>query len=401
MTEAGAGSDVGAVTTRAELAHDGWRVRGQKIFITYGEHDLTDQIVHLVLARVPDAPRGTKGISCFLVPKMLPEGGRNAVRCIGIEHKMGIHGSPTCTMEYDDAAAELIGEANAGMRYMFTMMNHARLSVGVEGVGVAVRAYQAAAAYAKERVQGRVVGSSERTIVGHADVRRMLVQMRAHIEAMRLLVFRNAMAIDAEDEGLAGLLTPLSKAWCTDTGSEVARLATQVLGGTGYIRDSGVEQHERDVRISSIYEGTNGIQAVDLVARKIVADEGVAMRRVTDETVETATALGGRSGDCLLAGARALAEASDWLRTAWDKDPRDALAGASPFLRLAAVVAAGSLVGRQALATRSHDADDRFLAAKAATAEVFLDQVVPAAVGLLPTVTAGAGPLDAVPTDQL
>jgi alkylation response protein AidB-like acyl-CoA dehydrogenase len=237
LTEPGAGSDVGALATKATPAADGsWRIRGQKIFITYGEHDLTHQIIHLVLARVPDAPPGTKGISCFVVPKILPDGSRNAVRCIGVEHKMGIHASPTCTLEYDDAVGELIGEPNTGMRAMFTMMNNARLSVGVEGVGVAVRAYQDAVAYARQRVQSRVAGRDPGTsIVEHPDVRRMLVSMRSHIEAMRLLAYRTAVAID-EQELLADFLTPLAKAWSTDVGSEVARLGTQVVGGMGYIR---------------------------------------------------------------------------------------------------------------------------------------------------------------------
>ena len=402
LTEAGAGSDVGALTARAEPLGDGtWRIRGQKIFITYGEHDLAEQIVHLVLARVPDAPPGTRGISCFIVPKVLPDGSPNGVRCIGIEHKMGIHASPTCTLEYDGAVGELVGTPNEGMRHMFTMMNNARLSVGVEGVGVAVRAYQDAVGHAKERVQGRVAGSPDRTIIGHADVRRMVLQMRAHIEAMRLLALRNSTAIDDGDEPLADLLTPLTKAWCTDTGAEVARLATQVVGGMGYIRETGVEQHERDVRIAAIYEGTNGIQAIDLVGRKLIADDGAAMRRAVDDVMATADALGDASGDALRHGARTLTEASDWLRTAWAKDPRQALAGATPYLRLAATVVSGGLLGRQALVAAGGAATDPFLAAKVTTARLFLEQAVPSATGLLPSITAGAEVLDAIPTALL
>jgi alkylation response protein AidB-like acyl-CoA dehydrogenase len=401
LTEPGAGSDVGALTTRATLAADGtWRIRGQKIFITYGEHDLTEQIIHLVLARLPDAPAGTKGISCFIVPKFLADGSRNAVRCIGIEHKMGIHASPTCTLEYDDAVGELVGDPNSGMRAMFTMMNYARLSVGVEGVGVAVRAYQDAVDYARERVQSRVVGRDAGTaIVEHPDVRRMLLAMRSHIEAMRLLAYRTAVAID-EGDVLADLLTPLAKAWSTDIGSEVARLATQVVGGMGYIRETGVEQHERDVRIASIYEGTNGIQAIDLIARKLDLDGGKTLATVVSEMGATANELGGTDGDRLAEAAGAVEQAAEWLRTAYASNPRDALAGASPFLRLASTGVAAWLLGQQALAARSAG-DDAFSAAKLATASFFLTQVVPQATALLPSVTGGSAVLDAIPAGEL
>jgi hypothetical protein len=401
LTEPGAGSDVGALVTKATPAADGtWRIRGQKIFITYGEHDLTDQIVHLVLARLPDAPPGTKGISCFIVPKFHADGSRNAVRCIGIEHKMGIHASPTCTLEYDDAVGELVGEPNSGMRSMFTMMNYARLSVGVEGVGVAVRAYQDAVSYARERVQSRVSGREPGTsIIEHPDVRRMLVAMRSHIEAMRLLAYRTAVAIDERDV-LADLLTPLAKAWSTDIGSEVARLATQVAGGMGYIRETGIEQHERDVRISSIYEGTNGIQAIDLIGRKLDLDGGKTLATVVAELGSTANDLGGVEGQRLAEAATALDEAADWLRDAYGSDPRDALAGATPFLRLMSTAVAGGLLGQQALASRAGDADS-YLQAKGVTAGFFLTQVLPHATALLPAVVSGAAPLDAISADEL
>jgi alkylation response protein AidB-like acyl-CoA dehydrogenase len=402
LTEPSAGSDVGALATKATLAPDGtWRIRGQKIFITYGEHDLTHQIIHLVLARLPDAPPGTKGISCFIVPKHLADGSRNAVRCIGVEHKMGIHASPTCTLEYDDAVGELIGEPHTGMRAMFTMMNNARLSVGVEGVGVAVRAYQDAVAYARERVQSRVVGRDPGTsIIEHPDIRRMLLAMRSHIEAMRLLAYRTAVAID-EGELLADFLTPLAKAWSTDVGSEVARFATQVVGGMGYIRETGVEQHERDVRIASIYEGTNGIQAIDLIGRKLDLDGGKTLATVVSDMGATANELGGTEGARLAEAAGSLEQGAEWLREAYGTDPRDALAGATPFLRLTSTAVAGWLVGQQALAARAGDAADPFVAAKATTASFFLRQVVPQATALLPSVTAGSADLDAIPADQL
>jgi alkylation response protein AidB-like acyl-CoA dehydrogenase len=401
LTEPAAGSDVGALATKATPAPDGtWRLRGQKIFITYGEHDLTDQIIHLVLARLPDAPPGTKGISCFIVPKYLADGSRNAVRCIGVEHKMGIHASPTCTLEYDDAVGELIGDPNTGMRAMFTMMNYARLSVGVEGVGVAVRAYQDAVAYARDRVQSRVAGRDPGTaIIEHPDVRRMLMQMRSHIEGMRLLAYRTAIAFDEKDP-LGDLLTPLAKAWSTDMGTEVARLATQVVGGMGYIRETGVEQHERDVRIAAIYEGTNGIQAIDLIGRKLDLDGGKTLATLVSAMGATANELGGTEGTRLAEVAGAVATGAEWLRAAHASNARDALAGATPYLRLLSTAVAGELLGQQALKARA-GADDPYLAAKVSTASFFLDQMVPQATALLPSVIAGSAVIDAIPAEQL
>jgi alkylation response protein AidB-like acyl-CoA dehydrogenase len=400
LTEPAAGSDVGALATKATPAPDGtWRLRGQKIFITYGEHDLTDQIVHLVLARLPDAPPGTKGISCFLVPKYLADGSRNAVRCIGIEHKMGIHASPTCTLEYDDAVGELIGEPHTGMRAMFTMMNYARLSVGVEGVGVAVRAYQDAVAYARDRVQSRVAGRDPGTaIIEHPDVRRMIVQMRSHIEGMRLLAYRTAIAFDEKDP-VGDLLTPLAKAWSTDMGSEVAKLATQVVGGMGYIRETGVEQHERDVRIAAIYEGTNGIQAIDLIGRKLDLDGGKTLATLVSAMGATANELGGTEGTNLAEIASAVETGAGWLRAAHASNARDALAGATPYLRLLSTAVAGELLGQQAIKARA-GADDPYLAAKVSTASFFLDQMVPQATALLPSVVAGSAAIDAIPVEQ-
>jgi alkylation response protein AidB-like acyl-CoA dehydrogenase len=402
LTEPGAGSDVGALSTRAEPAGDGtYRLTGQKIFITYGEHDLTDDAVHVVLGRIAGAPAGTKGISCFLVPKFLPDGSRNAVRCIGVEHKMGLHASPTCTLQLDGAAAELVGEPEGGMAAMFTMMNAARLSVGVEGLGVAVRAQQAASAYALERVQGRVVGGAPgMPIAEHPDVRRMLLSMRAHIEGMRLLALRTSLAGDLGEQALADLLTPLTKAWCTDTGAEVARTATQVVGGMGYIRETGVEQLERDVRITAIYEGTNGIQAVDLVGRKLNQDDGKAVLSLLDDVDATAREVGGAAGERLLAASLAAREASAWLRTAWARKQRDALAGATPYLRLLATTTAGWLLGRQVLAARPRTAD-LFYAGKEVAGRWFLEQVVPHATGLVPAITSGAGDLDLLPAELL
>jgi alkylation response protein AidB-like acyl-CoA dehydrogenase len=401
LTEPGAGSDVGALVTRAEPVGDGtFRITGQKIFITYGEHDLTEQIVHVVLARLPDGAPGTKGISCFLIPKVLPDGSRNAVRCIGIEHKMGIHASPTCTMEFDGAVGELIGPPHGGMAAMFTMMNNARLSVGVEGLGVATRAYQGAVAYACERVQGRVAGGAPGSpIIEHPDVRRMVLHMRSHIEAMRLLAYRTALAADLGEQALADLLTPITKAWCTDTGAEVARLATQVVGGMGFIRETGIEQHERDVRVTAIYEGTNGVQAIDLVGRKLCGDDGRAVAALLVDVRATAAELGGRPGQRLGEAADAVEQASAWLRTAWSKHQRDALAGATPYLRLVGTTVGGWLLARQASVARPQAGGDLFLAAKEVTARYFLEQVVPHATGLVAAVTAGATDLDLLPAE--
>src|SRR5205807_2459156 len=291
LTESQAGSDVGALRTKAERAADGsYRITGQKIFITYSEHDLTDNIIHLVLARLPDAPPGTKGLSLFLIPKFLPNadgslGRRNDARAHSIEHKLGIHASPTCTMVYGDAGGAtgfLIGEENAGMACMFTMMNEARLAVGLQGVAIAERATQAALAYARERRQGRGAGPAAHSmpIIEHVDVRRMLLTMRALTKAARAICYATAIALDRAQRGRdeierktaherALLLTPIAKAFSTDIGSEVASLGVQVHGGMGYIEETGAAQHYRDARIAAIYEGTNGIQAIDLVMRKL------------------------------------------------------------------------------------------------------------------------------------
>jgi alkylation response protein AidB-like acyl-CoA dehydrogenase len=437
LTEPEAGSDVGALRTKAVPADDGtWRITGQKIFITYGEHDMTDNIVHVVLARVPDAPPGTRGISCFLVPKFLvgPDGepaDRNDVRCVSIEHKLGIHASPTCVMSFGDegegAVAYLVGEANAGMRYMFTMMNHARLSVGLEGLAVAERAYQAALAYAQERRQGRLPGQSASetvAIIEHPDVRRMLLVQRAHIEAMRALCYTVAQSMDVEHHHpepaeqaraaeIVDLLTPVAKAWCTDLGNEMTSLAVQVHGGMGYIEETGVAQHYRDVRIAAIYEGTNGIQALDLVTRKLPMRGGGAVRDLLDRMRALDEDLAG-AGDALspirsaLAdGVEALSEATEWVLARDDAESLDPLAAATPYLRMFATVAGGWLLARQALAARSlldghgDGYDPDFLEAKIATARFYAEHHLPEARGLLGAVTAGNEILFAVEPKHL
>lgn len=276
LTESGAGSDLGLIRTKAQPQSDGtYKISGQKIFITYGDHDMADNIIHLVLARSIDSPPDVKGISLFIVPKILEDGNKNSLSCIGLEHKLGIHASPTCTMEFDGAIGYLVGELNMGLKYMFTMMNNARLSVGLQGVAIAERAYQHALSYANERVQGKSFSSGERiAIAGHPDVKRMLLTMHSMIMAGRALTYSAALALDTKDQNLIGLLTPIVKSWCTDMAVEVASLGVQVHGGMGFIEETGAAQFYRDARILPIYEGTNGIQAADLVFRKVGLDNG-------------------------------------------------------------------------------------------------------------------------------
>jgi 3-(methylsulfanyl)propanoyl-CoA dehydrogenase len=419
LTEPQAGSDVGALTTRAVPAADGsWRITGQKIFITYGEHDLADNIIHVVLARVPDAPPGTKGVSCFIVPKYLVDddgtiGVRNAVHCVSLEHKMGINASPTCVMAYEDAVGYLIGEPNEGMRYMFRMMNTARLSVGLEGLAVGERAYQQAVEYTRERRQGRAIGAREDSpIAEHPDVRRMLLTMRAQIEALRCLDYLNAECLDyakshpeesvrAARQELADLLTPVTKGWGTDLGVELASLAVQVHGGMGFIEETGVAQHYRDIRIAPIYEGTNGIQAIDLVGRKLGLRGGRAIRDFLEQieaTADEAVAAGAELaeiGERLAAAVSTWREATEWLIAHSAQDPNDVLAGASPYLRMSGIVIGGWLLTRSALAAaalRVGDGggfSDDFLAQKLVTARFYAAQLLPQAAGLAPAVTAG------------
>ncbi len=413
LTEPQAGSDVGALTTRAAPADDGtWRITGQKLFITFGEHDLADNIVHLVLARVPDAPPGTRGISCFIVPKFLLAddgslGERNAVECVSIEHKMGINASPTCVMAYEDAVGYLIGEPNQGMRYMFQMMNTARLSVGLSGLALGERAYQQAAAYAMERKQGRAPGATgDSAIIEHADVRRMLLTMKAHVEALRCLVYLNAEAIDLarvhpdesvreQSQELADILTPITKGWGTDVGVELTSLGVQVHGGMGYVEETGVAQHYRDIRIAPIYEGTNGIQAIDLVGRKLGLRGGAAIAGYLDGIAATAAQAQAAGGELAAVGA-ALADGVATVRTVTDwlgavADPNDALAGATPYLRMMGLVTGAWLLTRSALA--AHELGGDLAAQKLVTAHFFATQVLPQVSGLAPAVTAGAADL--------
>ena len=429
LTEPQAGSDLAALHCRAEPDGDAYRIRGQKVFITYGEHDLAENIIHMVLARLPDAPEGSRGISLFLVPKFLPNpdgspGRRNDLRCVSIEHKLGIHASPTCVMAFGDtdgAIGWLVGAENRGLNAMFTMMNNARLSVGLQGVAIGDRAYQQARDFARDRVQSRDLEGSDGpvTIVHHPDVRRMLLTMRGTVEAGRALAYHAGGALDiakrapdaqarAAAQARVDLLTPVVKAWCTDAGVDVASLGIQVHGGMGYVEETGAAQHMRDARICPIYEGTNGIQAADLAFRKVKRDGGAAMRTLIAEMTETAAAADAGGADLAVLGhalsqaAQALAQATDDLVAA---STGDTAAVATPYLALAGTVAGGWALTRQAVEAQARlsgaNGDAGFLTAKLATARVYADGVLPQAGGLAACVKAGAGPLMAVPEDAL
>jgi len=417
LTEPQAGSDVGALRTRAVREGDHYRIRGTKIFITYGEQDYTENTIHMVLARTPDAPPGTRGISLFLIPKFLlnadgSPGARNEVRCVSLEEKLGIHASPTCVMSFGDeegAIGYLVGEEQGGMRAMFTMMNNVRLQVGLEGLAIAERAYQAALAYARERVQGRRrSGGEERParIVEHPDVRRMLMTMKTQIEAMRALAYTAAGALDraerepdavvrAAAEGRLALLTPLVKAWCSDLGFEITSTALQVHGGMGYIEETGIAQMLRDARIAMIYEGTSGIQALDLVSRKLTMAEGRLPAALFEELRGDLAALDAAGEMALhrsLSNALgALEQATSWLQAEHDDDPDAAAAGAMPYLRLFATTLGGFLLARSALAARGTGLAE----SKRASAAFYVGQLLPPATALLPAITAGSAPLAA------
>lgn len=425
LTESEAGSDVGALRAKAVPADDGtYRISGSKIFITWGDHDLTDNIVHLVLARLPDAPPGTKGISLFVVPKMLVNddgsvGDRNSVETVSIEHKLGIHGSPTCVLSFEDSVGYIVGEPNHGMRYMFAMMNQARREVGLEGLGIAERSYQQAVAYAQERAQGRAIGAPKTEvspIIEHPDVRRMLMTMKAYNEASRGLLYDTAAAGERahrhpDESGRqaaahrVALLTPVAKAWCSDLGVAMTSIGIQVHGGMGYVEEAGAAQHYRDARITPIYEGTNGIQAIDLVMRKLPMGEGAVVRSYLDEMAALDAPLAGTSDPrfsvmrkALAPAVAALREATEWLISC--EDPNDRLAGASPYLDMFGTVAGGAYLIRMALAAAAEDRD-AWLDAKIDTAAFYAHQVLPRSTGWLSSSTAGAAELFAIPVDGL
>ena len=415
LTEPQAGSDLAAVRTRAVPQPDGThKLYGQKIFITYGEQDYTENIIHLVLARTPTAPEGVKGISLFIVPKFLVNadgslGARNDVHCVSIEHKLGIHASPTAVLAYGDqggATGYLVGDENRGLEYMFIMMNLARFSVGLEGVGIAERAYQRAAAYARERVQGRAAGAdgSGATIIQHPDVRRMLLSMKAQTEAMRAVTYVTAAALDnagahpdaearKRHQAFAELMIPIVKGWCTETAQEIAYTGVQVHGGMGYIEETGAAQHYRDARIITIYEGTTGIQANDLIGRKTARDGGKTALAVIAEMKALDRELAEQSGaqfaairTQLSAAVAALKEAVEWIARTYGSDTRAAHAASVPYLKLWGITAGGwqmaraALVAARRLAQGGAEAD--FHRAKIATARFYADFHLPQALAL-------------------
>jgi alkylation response protein AidB-like acyl-CoA dehydrogenase len=426
LTEPQAGSDLGAVRSRAEPQGDGtFRLFGTKIFITWGDQDLTDNVIHLVLARTPNSPPGTKGISMFLVPKFILDedgrpGERNDIKVVSLEHKLGIHASPTCVLSYGDegrgAVGYLVGEEHHGMRNMFTMMNLARVGVGMEGVAIGERAYQQALGYARERVQGREIGAESKdsvAIIEHPDVRRMLLTIKANVEAMRSLLYLVAaegdhhLHADSEERRkLAGdrlsLMTPIVKAWCTDVGVEMASLGVQVHGGMGYIEETGAAQLLRDSRIAPIYEGTNGIQAMDLVLRKVPIDGGAVVSALIAEMaaeLETMTPHDdlAQFREELAVAIQGLGETSTWLgERLIEGDLRSALAGATPYLRQFGIVLGGWLMARAAVAAIGSPKgfEPGFLTEKVSTARFYGEQLLPAANGLVPSVKAGASLLD-------
>ncbi|MDP1626840.1 MAG: acyl-CoA dehydrogenase [Parvibaculum sp.] len=423
LTEPQAGSDLNALKAKAVPQGDGtYKITGTKIFITYGDHDMAENIVHLVLARLPDAPAGTKGISLFLVPKFLVNedgslGARNDAYCIGLEEKLGIHGSPTCVMSYGEnggAIGTLIGQENRGLACMFTMMNNARLLVGTQGVALAEAAYQHALAYAKDRKQGRPLGSTlapgeMAPIVEHPDIRRMLLTMKSLTDASRAICYATAVAIDGahagdkreEAQARADLLTPIAKSFSTDIGVEVASIGVQIHGGMGFIEETGAAQFLRDARILPIYEGTNGIQAIDLVSRKLPLGNGSVVKGFIAEMRETAAQarssndkLLGEIGGALDAALDALDKATDYMLANLKSAPNDCLAGASPYLRLFGTAAGGHYLAQGAMR-------DPAAKARLALAQFYAANVLPAVHGLLAPATAGANSLFALTADEL
>ncbi len=428
LTEPDAGTDLAAVKTRAVPNGDHYLVTGQKIFITWGDHQMTDNTIHLVLARLPDAPAGVKGISLFVVPKFLLDengnpGARNDAHCVSVEHKLGIHGSPTCVMSYGDnegAVGYLVGEAHKGLSYMFTMMNCARQAVGLQGVAIAERSYQQALEYAKDRLQGTNKDGSRFSIIKFPDVRRMLMQMKSGTEAMRALAFVGAAAVDragrAADEATQRkeqarleLLTPIVKGWCTELAQELTYLGTQVNGGMGFIEETGSAQHYRDARILTIYEGTTGIQALDLVGRKTLVNKGESLADLLAEIEETVSALEGdanfaEQGKALREALEAGQQARSWLLDNAATDPAAAGAVSVHFMMLFGFLCGGWLMGKSALRAQAlldaGNGDPEFLKGKLVTAQFFSEHLLPRTKASLETIRKGSASIMALSEDQ-
>ena len=430
LSEPQSGSDLGTITTKAEPQEDGtYKITGTKVWITFGEHDLTDNIIHLVLAKIPGSPEGTKGISMFIVPKVMVNedgslGEDNNVSCISIEEKLGIHASPTCVMEYDGSVGYLVGEENRGLNYMFTMMNEARVWVGGQGLASASGALQGAAQYARDRVQGRPVGMSKEdaknsTIIDHADVRRMLMTIKSYVDAMRYMMYDNQLMLDVEyfaegdlkefGEERCGILTPITKAWISDLGVELSSMAIQIYGGMGYVEETGVAQYLRDSRIAPIYEGTNGIQALDLMFRKLPLDNGQAMQRllgdvqkVIDE-MEQDDEIISSMAEKLEKEVTTLSEVTLWLGSRMlEGELVDASAAASPYLKMFGQVLGGYYMGKAAMLANKKfkETNDEFYSDKLTLSKFYIEQLLPLTSGYASAVTAGKEDLYAMKAEN-
>ncbi len=431
LSEPQSGSDLGTITTKAIPQEDGtYKITGTKVWITFGDHNMTENIIHLVLAKVPGSPEGTKGISMFIVPKFLVNddgtlGEQNNVSCISIEEKLGIHASPTCVMEYSESTGYLVGEENRGLSYMFTMMNEARIWVGGQGLACASGALQGAAQYARDRVQGRPVGMSKEdaknsTIIDHADVRRMLMTIKSYVDAMRYLMFDNQLMLDveyfAEDEETksfgeerCGILTPITKAWVSDLGVELSSIAIQVYGGMGYVEETGVAQYLRDARIAPIYEGTNGIQALDLMFRKLPLDGGQAVQRLFSDINKVIDEMKNESesikslGEKLEKEVTKLAEITVWLgEKMLEGNLVDASAGATPYLKMFGQVIGGYYMGKAAILAdkKFEQTGDEYYKDKFTLSKFYIEQLLPLASGYASAITAGKEDLYAMKAEN-
>ena len=430
LSEPQSGSDLGTITTKAEPLEDGsYKITGTKVWITFGEHDLTDNIIHLVLAKIPGSPEGTKGISMFIVPKVMVNddgslGDDNNVSCISIEEKLGIHASPTCVMEYDGSIGYLVGEENRGLNYMFTMMNEARVWVGGQGLASASGALQGAAQYARDRVQGRPVGMSkedakESTIIDHADVRRMLMTIKSYVDAMRYMMYDNQLMLDVEyfgegelkefGEERCGILTPITKAWISDLGVELSSMAIQIYGGMGYVEETGVAQYLRDSRIAPIYEGTNGIQALDLMFRKLPLDNGQAMQRLLGDVQKVIDDMKNEDeiissmAEKLQKEVNTLSEVTLWLGGRMlEGELVDASAAATPYLKMFGQVLGGYYMGKAAiLANKKYkETNDEFYSDKLTLSKFYIEQLLPLSSGYASAVTAGKEDLYAMKAEN-
>ena len=430
LSEPQSGSDLGTITTKAEPLEDGsYKITGTKVWITFGEHDLTDNIIHLVLAKIPGSPEGTKGISMFIVPKVMVNddgslGDDNNVSCISIEEKLGIHASPTCVMEYDGSIGYLVGEENRGLNYMFTMMNEARVWVGGQGLASASGALQGAAQYARDRVQGRPVGMSkedakESTIIDHADVRRMLMTIKSYVDAMRYMMYDNQLMLDVEyfgegelkefGEERCGILTPITKAWISDLGVELSSMAIQIYGGMRYVEETGVAQYLRDSRIAPIYEGTNGIQALDLMFRKLPLDNGQAMQRLLGDVqkviddMKNDDEIISSMADKLQKEVDTLSEVTLWLGGRMlEGELVDASAAATPYLKMFGQVLGGYYMGKAAiLANKKYkETNDEFYSDKLTLSKFYIEQLLPLSSGYASAVTAGKEDLYAMKAEN-